>query len=47
MLLGSTVAVSLCTGAGSVLVAVQVLVPFHSSALPSVLVPLFPPATST
>jgi hypothetical protein len=47
MLLGSTVAVSLCTGAGSALVAVQMLVPFQSSAVPSVLAPLFPPATRT
>lgn len=47
MLFDSSVAVCPCTGVASAVVAVQVVVPFHSSAVASVLVPFEPPATST
>jgi hypothetical protein len=47
MLFESNVTVSACTADGNVLVAVQVVVPFQSSAELSVLEPLFPPASRT
>src|SRR6185312_5020778 len=46
-LFGSSVAVCPWTGDGSAVVEVQVAFPSHSSAVPSVLVPFDPPATSS